>query len=271
MAHWTSDRRGRSMALVVAAVATAMLLVVAAIVIHGSFSRQKVEQSPPPSPPPTTGSTPLQVNVTVSPSTGPDPLTVNFSANASGGQPPYLYQWSLGNSTTTGSEATYTFSTRGVYQATVTVQDASGHDINKNVSVDVLPHKKILWSWDENGSGYALGTFQDFGFSPVPATNASNPDSPMGVMASGNASAGGIAATLLVMNDSEYMSWLYGGNTPVIWCPGANHSAGCQFGYGWSFVVNLTAYTGQGIDFVLDWSPASEAYPVYQGEVYELI
>jgi PKD domain len=267
MAHRTPVRRGRAVALAVAAVAAAMLVVVAGIVALGSSSRENVEQSPPPP----AGPAPLEVNATAAPSAGSDPLTVDFSANASGGVPPYLYQWDLGNSWMTGSEASYTYSTRGVYQATATVQDALGHEINKTVSVDVSPRKSIIWSWDENGSGNAFGTFQTFESDPVPTTNASNPDAPMGVMASGNASAGATQVTVLVMNDSEYMSWLYGGDTPVIWCPGADESGGCQFGYGWSYVVNLTAYTGQTIDFVLDWGPSSEAYPVYQGEIYELV
>ncbi len=75
----------------------------------------------------TEGAAPIAV-LTANPTSGPQPLTVNFNASGTIGGAPLSYNWAFGDGATQngGATAQHTYSTRGVYTATVTVQNQWG-------------------------------------------------------------------------------------------------------------------------------------------------
>ena len=83
---------------------------------------------------------PLSVSAAANVTTGPVPLAVNFTGRASGGDTssPYAWTWSWGDGTTTSSmgaspsAVSHSFNTPGTYNVTVTVADASGHEVTSN-------------------------------------------------------------------------------------------------------------------------------------------
>jgi PKD repeat protein len=70
---------------------------------------------------------------------GVAPVSVTFTANASGGNgPPYRYVWSIGDGpAVNGSTVVESFSTPGVYLATVTVTDRGGNIAERDWNVTV--------------------------------------------------------------------------------------------------------------------------------------
>jgi PKD repeat protein len=77
----------------------------------------------------------LPLNVSI---LGPTSATVGnavqYTAQVTGGISPYTYSWNNGS---TGSSATYTWSSEGTYTVSVTVRDASGQRASGSLTVTV--------------------------------------------------------------------------------------------------------------------------------------
>lgn len=75
----------------------------------------------------TNGTGGLLVSIAVSPATGPAPLAVSFSGSVQGGTAPYVYDWEFGDgSGATGASVAHTYTSAGVYDASLTVASANG-------------------------------------------------------------------------------------------------------------------------------------------------
>jgi PKD repeat protein len=72
--------------------------------------------------------TPPSAALTANPTQGAAPLTVNFDASASTGTGPLSYSWNFGNGQTASGNATrsFTYTSPGVFTATVTVTNSVG-------------------------------------------------------------------------------------------------------------------------------------------------
>ena len=98
-------------------------------------------------------STPMNANFTYSPESPTSGQQVEMTATVTGGKSPYSYSWKISSlADLSGQKATYTFSTYGSYQVTLTVTDASGAKVTKKKMVDVIPAEKpetgaieVLW------------------------------------------------------------------------------------------------------------------------------
>jgi PKD repeat protein len=67
------------------------------------------------------------------------PLTVTMAGNGTGGVPPYSYSWKLGDgSKATGITVTHTYTTAGIYTATLTVNDSRGSSASDDETIVVL-------------------------------------------------------------------------------------------------------------------------------------
>lgn len=80
------------------------------------------------------------IPITVSCSASPNPAQVNqtviFTANIQGGEPPYTYIWSNACSGSYSS-CTKSFSSKGIYNATIIVKDKFNNSANASCSVEV--------------------------------------------------------------------------------------------------------------------------------------
>jgi PKD repeat protein len=94
--------------------------------------------TPPPPPPPPSGSV-IAVGA-ASPASGPAPLNVGFDASASVGSNTTIssYEWNFGDGqTATGVTTGHVYNTPGIYTATLTVSDDSGHTNSETISINV--------------------------------------------------------------------------------------------------------------------------------------
>jgi PKD repeat protein len=72
----------------------------------------------------------LQATAAASVATGLAPLNVVFSATPAGGRAPYSYTWDFGDGATSSAQnPSHTFTTAGLYAASVIVSDASGSTV----------------------------------------------------------------------------------------------------------------------------------------------
>ena len=66
------------------------------------------------------------------------PLTVTFSCSASGGTAPYSYLWDFGDgASSTEANTTHTYTTTGLWTATIYVVDATNTVVSKSFSIKV--------------------------------------------------------------------------------------------------------------------------------------
>lgn len=86
----------------------------------------------------TSGSS-LTIAATASPtSSAHAPLTVTFSCSASGGTAPYSYLWDFGDgASSTEANTTHTYTTTGLWTATIYVVDATNTVVSKSFSIKV--------------------------------------------------------------------------------------------------------------------------------------
>jgi len=71
------------------------------------------------------GGTPLSALASADKTSGAAPLSIQFTGTASGGSSPYTFSWSFGDgSTGTGSPASHTYNSEGVYDVILTVADS---------------------------------------------------------------------------------------------------------------------------------------------------
>ncbi|MDE1820810.1 MAG: PKD domain-containing protein [Euryarchaeota archaeon] len=131
-----------------------------------------------------TNITPLSVQASASPSSGQAPLVVSFTSVVNGGVGPFSYGWSFGDGATSSlTDPSHTYSSSGVYQATVKVIDAQGNAGSASVWVNV------------NGTtcqGNCSGSLQAFA-----SASATSGASPLTTTFYGGASGGSLPYTYL--------------------------------------------------------------------------
>lgn len=82
--------------------------------------------------------TPLTATISATPQSGSVPLSVIFQGSATGGSAPYQFNWSFGDgSSGTGPSSAHTYTTLGIYIATLTVTDSHGATASQSVPITV--------------------------------------------------------------------------------------------------------------------------------------
>ena len=103
---------------------------------------------------------PLHVSISGNPSGGATPLPVQFTSTVTGGTPipSYTYSWTFGDgSTDTSANPTHSYTTAGIFVATLTVHDGLSRTAQSTFSVTTYTPLKITASEDVS-SGVATLT-----------------------------------------------------------------------------------------------------------------
>jgi PKD repeat protein len=87
----------------------------------------------------TTAPGPLTAVASAIPTAGPAPLAVQFYVTPAGGTAPYTVDWAFGPAGAGSSlqNPDYTYTTQGIYTATVTVHDALGNSVAHQITINV--------------------------------------------------------------------------------------------------------------------------------------
>ena len=94
---------------------------------------------------PPLATSPLAASASASPTSGSAPLTVRFTASVSGGTAPYTFAWTFGDGQTSSlANPTHTYGSASVFNATLTVTDATGQTTAAGVSVAVTAPTVVL-------------------------------------------------------------------------------------------------------------------------------
>jgi PKD repeat protein len=140
-----TSRRPRSYGWIVA-VLVALAVAIAALGISVDLLATRTAATPlPPS-----------VRILANTTTGGHPLSVSFGADASGGQAPFSYGWNFGDGgMASGKAPHHTFLSRGQFNVSLLVTDATGRSGVANLSINVLAVSQSVIV--ENSSGASLG------------------------------------------------------------------------------------------------------------------
>ncbi|MBF0229047.1 MAG: C39 family peptidase [Desulfamplus sp.] len=87
---------------------------------------------------------PLNVSISANQTSGYEPLEVSFYSSVDGGTPPYQFIWEFGDGAYGTAEdnsqpVTYTYSTSGIYQVALTVQDIMGQTVSSSITIVAEP------------------------------------------------------------------------------------------------------------------------------------